>query len=59
MQSIIVIIYNILHNNNKSYEKSKGVYEYLNILKKRIIFIKLKSSSDWFKNNRTTRRKIK
>lgn len=40
MKSIIVIIYNILHNNNKSYEKSKGVYEYLNILKKKNYFYK-------------------
>lgn len=31
MQSIIVIIYNILHNNNKSYEKNKeriGMFKY-------------------------------
>lgn len=42
MQSIIVIIYNILHNNNKSYEKSKEIHEYLNILKKKNYFYKIK-----------------
>lgn len=45
-----------MHNNDKSYERNKRRTRILNINSK-IIFTKLKSNSDRFKNNRTTRTK--
>lgn len=42
MQSIIVIIYNILHNNNKSYEKSEERIRIFKYSEKKNYFYKIK-----------------
>lgn len=39
MQSIIVIIYNILHNNNKSYEKSERCVRIFKYSEKKELFL--------------------